>query len=88
MIEAPDSPPPTREVAIVGLALPTTTFSFAALQAPVTELLLASPLYVARQRYVPAWVVVKAAEVAVPPLSGRFGLVKIAALAQVASSGP
>ena len=57
-------------VAIVADAGATTVDSFAALHAPETGALFASPLYAARHRYVPACVGVNAGEDTGPPATG------------------
>jgi hypothetical protein len=57
-------------VEIAGVAGVTATVSDASPHAPATGKLLASPLYVATQRYTPAAVGVKAADVTEPPATG------------------
>ena len=74
-------------VASVGVSLLTVDVSLAALHGPATLLLLASPLYVARQRYAPAAGGLKLSDVAEPP-DRLFVLTVVAVPEQFASSGP
>ena len=71
---------------MAGVARVTVCVSVASPQMPLAGALLASPLYVATQRYVPAIVGVKGADCAVPPVGG--GPLSVSGTVWVNSTGP